>query len=52
MQVGDARLRLRFTRAEGHTDWEVLEARGGACQVRREPRSARPGGALTCAKHL
>jgi hypothetical protein len=42
LQVGDARLHLRFWREGPQTKWEVVEARGGECQVRLDPQRAEP----------
>jgi len=42
LQVGDARLHLRFTRIGADTHWEVLDRQGGRCQVLLDP--ARSGG--------
>jgi glycogen debranching enzyme len=40
LQVGDARLRLRFVRQGGETRWDVLSAEGGDCEVRLDPERA------------
>ena len=41
LQVGGARLRLRFTRAGEHTHWEVVEVTGGQCEVMLDPLQVR-----------
>jgi glycogen debranching enzyme len=37
LQVGDARLHLRFRREGARTEWEVVSIQGGDCQVRPDP---------------